>query len=410
MPDLGNFRPIMTQFGLTTRAVSSTVEVHKMKTTDVSAATRANKAAWEASAPLHGSGEEWSALLSAAARPGFSVLDPCLTDTLNGIGLADRRAVQIGCNNARELLSLAAFGADPALGIDQSPAFLAMGEQLAKAAGLHTRLLQADIYALPDGVGRFDLVLVTTGVLNWMPDLPRLFDIIASLMAPGAVLLIYETHPLLEVFDPDAERPHEPAFSYFEQEAQEVVGVITYDGTDGGPGETGYWFIYPLEDIVMAGPLKGVAASSAAEPPDRDAQPARLVGEIFSDSGAGENDNALWHRCQELVIPLERRGLGVARPVGLKDNLRHIALFGPAGGDALGPLRTAAMQQHHVRMLCAGAVQRVPDRAVIVALEAAGKGDARTLREHHLRFGPLLRGQEVAAIDNRCCQGIMVDL
>ncbi len=41
---------------------------------------------------------------------------------------------------------------------------------MAKAAGLEPRLIEADIYDLPDDLGTFDLVLITIGVLNWMPE------------------------------------------------------------------------------------------------------------------------------------------------------------------------------------------------------------------------------------------------
>ncbi len=225
-----------------------------MQRGDIKDVTSANKAAWDASAPLHGVGPAWDKLLASASQPGFSTLDTCLTETLQGIGIAGRRAAQVGCNNARELLSLAAFGAEPALGIDQSAGFLAQGEQLARAARQHPRLLEADIYDLPDGLGQYNLVLITIGVLNWMPDLPRFFQIVAQLMAPEAALVIYETYPYLEVFDPDSERLHEPAFSYFDRRPQEVVGAITYDGPDGGGENASFWFIHPpglrLEKLV----------------------------------------------------------------------------------------------------------------------------------------------------------------
>lgn len=77
------------------------------------------------SAPLHAQGEDWQRLLEQAGRPGFSVLDACLTATLTELDIRGLSCAQVGCNNARELLSLAALGARPALGIDQSPAFLA---------------------------------------------------------------------------------------------------------------------------------------------------------------------------------------------------------------------------------------------------------------------------------------------
>jgi hypothetical protein len=86
--------------------------------------TEANRAAWDASAPLHGSGASWQTLLEAAAKPDFSVLDDCLTQTLIELDVHGKSAVQVGCNNGRELLSLKSLGALPALGIDQSREFL----------------------------------------------------------------------------------------------------------------------------------------------------------------------------------------------------------------------------------------------------------------------------------------------
>ena len=238
-----------------------------MTDNSIKTATQANKAAWEASAPLHGTGEDWDRLLAAAGKPGFSVLDDSLTDTLKTIGIDGRRAVQIGCNNARELLSLAALGGVPALGIDQAAGFLDQGRQLAQAANLTPTLLEADIYDLPDGLGTFDLALITIGVLNWMPDLEGFFAVVAGLMAPGAALVIYETHPFMEVFDPTADTPFEPAFSYFDRRPHISAETITYDGIDHGEGAPSHWFIHTLGDIVSACIRSGLTLDRLTEHP-----------------------------------------------------------------------------------------------------------------------------------------------
>ena len=65
------------------------------------------------------------------------------------IGVEGRRAVQIGCNNARELLSLAALGAIPALGIDQSAAFLDQARELNKRSPHNAEFIESDIHHLP---------------------------------------------------------------------------------------------------------------------------------------------------------------------------------------------------------------------------------------------------------------------
>jgi SAM-dependent methyltransferase len=238
-----------------------------MERDDIAGITAANKAAWDASAPMHGAGKDWEDLLAAAGQPGFSVLDACLTETLAALDLRGRRVVQPGCNNARELLSMASFGAVPALGIDQSPAFLAQGAQLAAAAGLAPRLLEADLYALPAGLGRHDLCLITIGVLGWMPDLGRFFEIVAGLLEPGGQLVIYETHPFLDMFEPGAEDPFRPHYSYFDRSAQPEEGAITYDGTQADTGLTHYWMTHTLGEIVTATIAAGLLLERLTEHP-----------------------------------------------------------------------------------------------------------------------------------------------
>ncbi len=76
-------------------------------------------------------------------------------------------------------------------------------------------------------------------------------------------------------------------------------------------------------------------------------------------------------------------------------------MTGPAGGDALGAFRAAAVQQHHVGMLGMDLVEPVPDRVVIVEVEAAGEGDLRTRWKQHFSLGAALGGEEIAAVDHR---------
>lgn len=237
--------------------------------------TSANRAAWDASAPAHKSSEMWSTLLADAAKPGFSELDDTLTGVLGGLDLRGKRAAQIGCNNARELLSLASLGIEPALGIDQSPAFLAQAAELAQAAGLSPQLLEADIYDLPESLGRYDLILITIGVLNWMPDLARFFQVVEGLMTDGGHLVIYETHPMLEMFDPDAENPHVLTYSYFDRGPEPVPEMIVYDNSPAGEsGATGFWFIHTMGEIVTNCCAAGFTLLNLTEYPHSNREPA----------------------------------------------------------------------------------------------------------------------------------------
>lgn len=180
--------------------------------TDLEHAVESNRRAWDASADSHLRGSGWQELSLAVQETGFSCLDETLAGVLRNLDLAGKAAVQVGCNNGREVLSLYAFGVARAVGIDQSAAFLAQARQLAERSPHQPRFVEANAYELPAELnGQFDLLLITIGVLNWMPDIARFFASVSGLLKPGGQLAIYETHPFLEMLEPESEQPFELA-------------------------------------------------------------------------------------------------------------------------------------------------------------------------------------------------------
>ncbi|MBL4751858.1 MAG: class I SAM-dependent methyltransferase [Amylibacter sp.] len=176
-----------------------------------------------------------------------------MTAALHQMQLPDKSVVQIGCNNGREVFSLASFAAKNVLGIDQSGGFIEQAHELAEIAQKPVDFLCADIYNLPSNTPHdFDVALITIGVLNWMPDLPEFFAIVADLLAKDGQLIIYETHPFLEMFDPKSANPLHPEFSYFETKPSIEAEVITYDSSTPEGGTESYWYSHTLSHIFTA--------------------------------------------------------------------------------------------------------------------------------------------------------------
>lgn len=121
-----------------------------MDTLSAQQAIASNKAAWNESAELHKATDHWQSLLAAVGEPGFSCLDPTLTALLLQVGVKGRDAVQLGCNNGRESLSLYGLGANSVVGVDQSDAFLAQAAQLASRSPHSPEFIEADIHHLPE--------------------------------------------------------------------------------------------------------------------------------------------------------------------------------------------------------------------------------------------------------------------
>lgn len=219
----------------------------------VSEYTQANRAAWNASAPHHRTGPVWDELVAGFEQPAFSVLDETLTHTLTEIDVNGKSVVQIGCNNGREVLSTCALGARNCLGIDVSEEFIDAAHKLNEIAGRECDFLCSDIYDLPaDTRSDFDIVLITIGVINWMPDPQKFFEVVASLLKKDGSLLIYETHPFLEVFDPHSDEPFKPTISYFQKTPWVDSYPIVYDGSSHSEISPSYWFNHSLGTIVTA--------------------------------------------------------------------------------------------------------------------------------------------------------------
>jgi hypothetical protein len=44
----------------------------------------------------------------------------------------------------------------------------------------------------------FDVVYVSVGAINWLPSITRWASVVGGLLAPGGVLYMRETHPMLQ--------------------------------------------------------------------------------------------------------------------------------------------------------------------------------------------------------------------
>ncbi|WP_025854620.1 bifunctional 2-polyprenyl-6-hydroxyphenol methylase/3-demethylubiquinol 3-O-methyltransferase UbiG [Pseudomonas sp. CHM02] len=216
-------------------------------------AIASNRDAWDQSAGLHKTTDTWNALLNGVGNPDFSCLDPTITRLLQDVGVAGKDVVQLCCNNGRESLSLFSLGARSVVGVDQSQAFLQQARELAGFSPYNPEFIESDIHHLPQHLHeRFDIALVTIGVLGWMPDVALFMRHVASTLKPGGTLVMYETHPFLEVFDPRAQNPFLPASSYFQREPFVLQESIVYEGQGEVAGPTSYWYVHTLGDVINA--------------------------------------------------------------------------------------------------------------------------------------------------------------
>ncbi len=230
--------------------------------------TQANRRAWNQAAPFHHLPSNFQPLLDHFSEPGFSCLDPLETERLQALGVAGQDVAQLCCNNGRELLSIKNLGAARCVGFDQSSGFLAQAGELAAAGQLDCRFIETDIYEIsPEFDTSFDLLVITIGVFGWMPDLGGFFDVVHRLLRPGGYLFVHEQHPISNMLEPGDADPFKLVNSYFKAEPFVENEIIVYEDKDAGEGETHYWFVHTLADVITACIERDLALVHFAESP-----------------------------------------------------------------------------------------------------------------------------------------------
>lgn len=231
--------------------------------------TIANKDAWEEAAPIHNK-QNQEQLLRDVKNPNYSSLAEIEIECLNTIDVKGKDVAQICCNNGRELISIKNMRAARCVGFDIAQGFIDQSIELAHTAGVDIEFVCSDVYDIDEKYNaKFDVIIITIGVLTWMPDLELFFAAVSKLLKTGGVMFMYEQHPILDMVEPnEAGAPVVWEFSYFEKEP-----YVDSDGLD-------YWsgnkykskpmtsFFHTMSEIIMAGINNGFAIEHFVERPE----------------------------------------------------------------------------------------------------------------------------------------------
>lgn len=173
---------------------------------DEAEAVAANRANWDERADVHRRSEMYDvdAFLadpedvSVVVRNDLSVLTPHLPET----GIRGRSLLHLQCHIGTDTLSWARLGAVDVHGLDFSPNSLDHADRIARADGREITWVEGDArYASALIERQFDLVVTSAGTIIWLPDLAGWARSIHDLLAPGAVFMIRDDHPILGAMD-----------------------------------------------------------------------------------------------------------------------------------------------------------------------------------------------------------------
>jgi len=161
---------------------------------------------------------------------GKTSLWPLELEELGPYVKAGTTLLHLQCHFGLDTLSWARMGAD-VVGLDFSDAAIELARRLAGEAGLSGRaeFICADLYDADLHLGErlFDVVFVSWGAIEWLPDLERWAGIIARHLRPGGSFYLAEMHPFAQTLDDEApEGVLRVRYPYFAAPDQPVVEAI----------------------------------------------------------------------------------------------------------------------------------------------------------------------------------------
>jgi SAM-dependent methyltransferase len=121
--------------------------------------------------------------------------------------------------------------------------------------GLDARFVEGNVYDARELIdGEFDLVYVTWGAINWLPDIAGWARVVSSLLKPGGRLYLLEGHPFLMTLD-ETSPEMRPGYDWRTPQDKPVImdTPTTYTGdSDVIAHPTTHEWVHPLSDIVNA--------------------------------------------------------------------------------------------------------------------------------------------------------------
>lgn len=209
-----------------------------------------NRARWDELVPIHLRSPDYRV---AAFKAGEDHLHPIEAQEIGPI--AGSRLIHLQCHFGLDTLCLARRGA-VVTGLDFSPAAIAAADALAAETGIPASFVVGNVYDAPALIAeRFDIVYVTWGAINWLPDIVRWAKVAADLLEPGGFAYLLEGHPLamaLEQDSPDA--PILPRYDYFQGAGPLVAhAAASYTGDPDPVAHTEmHEWIHPIGAVVTA--------------------------------------------------------------------------------------------------------------------------------------------------------------
>jgi len=175
---------------------------------------RANQAHWDEWTRIH----EKSAYYDVAGfKAGATSLWPLELEELGPLVGDGTTLLHLQCHFGLDTLSWARHGA-VVTGVDLSEEAIGLARRLADEVGLSGRatFIASDVYEVEQHLGGrlYDVVFVSWGAIEWLPDLERWAALVARHLRPGGTFYMAEIHPVAYALDETEDHGVRLAYRY----------------------------------------------------------------------------------------------------------------------------------------------------------------------------------------------------
>jgi SAM-dependent methyltransferase len=217
---------------------------------------KTNKEAWEEAFGKHRIGWEKEPV-SNKLKKDFAFLNQDLVSELKTIKLENKNIAQFCCNNGRELLSIVKSGAESGTGFDIAENFINEANRIATLNSINFNFICINILNIGNEYKeKFDLVFCSIGTLCWFKNLSNFFKTVNFVLKPNGIILINETHPILNIFSMEGEdeydknQPEKITYSYFKNDPWIENDGIDYVGNTKYKSKTFTSFSHTFSEII----------------------------------------------------------------------------------------------------------------------------------------------------------------
>lgn len=218
---------------------------------DLKELTATNQQTWDERASIH-MRDKTGFYAIERFKAGEDILMPIES---HEIGIVNKKhLLHLQCHIGIETLCFARRGAF-VTGLDFSEISIAAARKLALETKLDAHFVEADLYDAPKVLkGGFDIIFISWGSLNWLPDIWHWGRVIAQLLAPGGYVYLIEQHPFLAMMR-EKDGNVEPAYAFRTPLERPIVteAQSSYN-EDSSPlvHSRMHEWLHPLSDVITS--------------------------------------------------------------------------------------------------------------------------------------------------------------